>query len=87
MEQFSHLRFIQTLTGKAKFSGGGGSNPTTVKNKANRHSHSSILRASTSKIQSDWLNDFSKRKELDLAPLDKNIVPLYIQINPELLNI
>lgn len=86
MEQFPHLKFVQKLTGKSRFHGGGGGNPITQQNKTNRHGHSSNLRRSTGKIKSDWKNSFENRKSQGLAELDEDTTPVFLQINPDIIN-
>lgn len=85
MERFPHLKFIQKVTGKPRFPGGGSDDPKTEYNKANRQSHSSSLSQQTKKIQSEWANAYFVREELGLATLDENTIPIFLQINPGLI--
>lgn len=86
MEQFPHLNFTQKVSGKPRLFGGGGRNDTTESNKANRQGHSDTLIAKTSQVKSNWREIFDDRESLGLAKLDAEIVPVFIQINPDLLN-
>ena len=86
MEQFPHLRFVQKLTGTPRFSGGGNPNPITERNKQNRQQHSNQLFAGTDNVKSAWEQDYDRRDDLDLAPLDEEVIPIFLQIDPSLLN-
>jgi len=86
MEQFPHLKFVQKLTGKPRLWGRGGDNPTTAFNKQNRQAHSADLLQRTTQLKDDWSNSISTREKEQLAPLDNDIVPLFLQINPAIFN-
>lgn len=86
MEQFPHLKFVQKLTGKPRVWGGGGDNPTTAFNKQNRQAHSTNLLQQTAQLKTDWNTSLSTREKEQLAPLNSDIVPLFLQINPDILN-
>lgn len=85
MERFPHLKFSEKLVGRARFSGGGGTHPNTEENKRNRQGHSQGLLGKTSALNSEWMNHISERELLNLAPLDENIEPIFLKINPDLL--
>ena len=85
MEKFPHLKFSEKLVGRARINGGGGKNPITEKNKRNRQGHSQSLLGKTSTLNSEWTNHISEREALSLAPLDENIEPIFLKINPDLL--
>jgi Subtilase family len=86
MDQFPHLKIVQKLEGKARLSGGGIPNSRTKHNSENRQGHSDFLAKKTQKIKSDWSDDFLERVRLDLAPIAEDIIPVFIQINPDVLN-
>jgi subtilisin family serine protease len=86
MEQFPHLNFTQKVSGKPRLFGGGGKNDTSETNKANRGRHGNILINKTGQIKANWGEIFHDREKQGLAKLDSEIVPIFIQINPELLN-
>ncbi|ABQ05666.1 S8 family peptidase [Flavobacterium johnsoniae] len=86
MEQFPHLNFIQKVSGKPRLFGGGKPNATTEENKANRQGHRDSLFSKTSNVRSNWEDLFKMRDSMELANLDKDIVPVLIQLNPSLLN-
>lgn len=86
MEQFPHLKFLQKITGKPRFHGGGSENPISQKNRENRNEHSNFLKISTSKIKLDWQSSIKSRKSKGLAEIDENTTPIFLQINPEILN-
>ena len=83
MERFPHLKFSEKLVGRARFSGGGGTHPNTEENKRNRQGHSQGLLGKTSALNSEWMNHISERELLNLAPLDENIEPIFLKINPK----
>lgn len=86
MEQFPHLKFVQKISGKPRFHGGGAENPITKDNKDNRQKHSDFLKRKTEKLKADWHNSFRSRKSEGLADIDENTTPIFLQINPELIN-
>lgn len=86
MEQFPHLSFTQKVSGKPRLFGGGGKNDTTETNKANRQGHRNTLISKTGEIKSSWEEVFIDRELQGLAKLDTEIVPVFLQINPDLLN-
>jgi Subtilase family len=86
MEQFPHLKFIQKITGKPRLFGGGEPNDRTEYNKGNRQGHSNYLSQKTSKIKQDWTDFVSKREAEKLAPLAADVIPIFLQINPDLIN-
>lgn len=86
MEQFPHLKFVRKILGKPRFHRGGAENPITKDNKENRQRHSNFLRQKTEKLKSDWHNSLKNRKSEGFADIDENTTPIYLQINPELIN-
>lgn len=86
MEQFPHLKFVQKITGKPRLFGGGAANDRTEYNKTNRQNHSNYLSQKTSNIKDDWADLISKREVDGLAPLEANVIPIFLQINPDLIN-
>jgi len=85
MERFPHLKFLQKVIGKPRLHGGGEPNPLSIQNKNNRQGHFGYLSGRTSQIKSDWENQIGRREELDLAPLDADIIPIFLKINPDLI--
>lgn len=85
MEKFPHLKFLQKVTGKPRLHGGGKQNPQSAKNKDNRQGHFGYLSGKTSQIKSDWQNEINQREQLDLAPLDADVIPIFLKINPDLI--
>lgn len=86
MEQFPHLKFIQKITGKPRLFGGGTPNLKTKENQENRRGHSNYLSQKTSKIKQDWADQISNRETEGLAPLALDVIPIFLQINPLLIN-
>lgn len=86
MEQFPHLNFVQKLKGKPRYYGGGGKNPITEENKRNRQGHSEKLQRWTTENKLNWEQSISLREEENLATIDEGIIPIYIQVNPEIIN-
>ena len=86
MEQFPHLKFIRKIAGKPRFHRGGAENPITRENKENRQVHGNFLKQKTSKIKSDWYNSIKNRQSEGLADIDENTAPIFLQINPDIIN-
>jgi len=86
MEQFPHLKFVQKLIGKPRLQGGGTPHPISQNNRENREAHGINLTQNTAQIKSDWNESFSHRGDEDLASLDGDVIPIFLQINPEILN-
>ncbi len=86
MEQFPHLKFIQKIEGKPRFTGGGPQHPQTEANKADRRGHSLRLQQCTNANKTDWENSFHNRENQNLASIDETIIPIFIQLNPAIIN-
>jgi len=80
-----HLKFHQKVFGKPRFNGGGETHPNSKKNKDNREGHSGYLSNKKDKIKSGWQNEIDKREQLELAPLDSFVIPVFLKINPDIL--
>ncbi len=89
MEQFPHLRFIQKVVGKpryfSRYFGGGSPDERSEQNKQNREKHSSHLWRRTSGLNKEWERDLSEREKEGLPPLNPDIIPVFLQINPDLI--
>lgn len=85
MERFPHLKFLQKVIGKPRLNGGGAPNPQTLQNKENRQGHFGYLSGRTSQIKTEWNNQMNQREQQDLAPLDSDIIPIFLKINPDLI--
>ncbi len=86
MEKFPHLNFTQKIIGKPRFHGGGEENQITREHKENRQAHSNFLSQRANKLKSDWHNSFRNRKSEGLADIDENTTPIFLQINPDVIN-
>lgn len=84
MNQFPHLKFAGKIEGSPKRPKGS-PNEITEYNKNNRHIHATNLLGTTSQIQLDWEDFISKRVKLGLPELEKEIIPVFLQINPGIL--
>nr|WP_294928993.1 S8 family peptidase [uncultured Flavobacterium sp.] len=85
MERFPHLKFLQKVTGKPRLHGGGAPNEQSLRNKENRSGHFGYLSGRTTKLKTDWQNQINKREELQLAPLDADVIPIFLKINPDII--
>ncbi len=85
MERFPHLKFLKKVTGKPRLNGGGKSNLQSKLNKENRPSHSGYLSDKTTKLKTDWQKEINKRDQLGLAPLDSEVIPVFLKLNPSLI--
>ncbi|MGB1283348.1 MAG: S8 family peptidase [Polaribacter sp.] len=85
MEQFPHLKFTETVVGRARF----GMNPSVAEqsayNRSNRRQHSRTLRSKTSNLKKDWEEHILFRNSENLAVIDSEVQPIFLQINPALL--
>ncbi len=84
MEPFPHLRFLQKIIGRPRLHGGGEQNERSEENKRNRSGHSGILLGSVGNIKDSWGEEFDNREEQGLAPIEKEVVPVFLQVNPGL---
>lgn len=84
MNKFPHLKFSENLVGRARFNGGGETNPRSQENKQNRLEYSRELLEKTNLLNKEWARHTSEREGMNLAPLDDDITPIFIQINPDL---
>lgn len=83
MEKFPHLKFVQKIVGSPRFNGGGQKAPRSLDNKNNRGGHSSYLKKSTEDIRNQWFSKYELRDNLNLAPIDSDIIPIFFKINPD----
>lgn len=57
--------------------------PRSLDNKNNRGGHSSYLKKSTEDIRNQWFSKYELRDNLNLAPIDSDIIPIFFKINPD----
>lgn len=86
MDKFPHLKFVEKLKGKPRLHGGGSAAFQTEVNKNNRQTHYTNLSSATNKIEDEWENFLKSRNETDAPELSPEIIPIYLQINPTLIN-
>lgn len=84
MEKFPHLKFLQKIAGKPRYNGGGKSKEQSKQNKANRAGHSGYLFGRTTEIKDGWDHRMQRREELHLAPLDPDVIPVFLKVNPSM---
>ncbi|MGV8093218.1 MAG: S8 family peptidase [Mangrovibacterium sp.] len=85
MEQFPHLRFVQKVIGKPRYFPVVSPNERSEQNKKNREKHGSGLFGRTSGLSQEWERDLSEREKEGLPPLNKDVIPVFLQINPDLI--
>jgi len=85
MERFPHLKFLQKVKGKPRLHGGGNSSPRSEENKTNKQRHFGYLSNQTNQIKIAWQDENNRRAELNLAPLDKDVIPIFLKINPDII--
>lgn len=86
MEQFPHLNFVQKIDGKPRLKRGGSASPISNRNKADRVGHSTKLQRWVTACKNDWNLSFDLRESSGFAELDKDVQPVYLQINPDIIN-
>lgn len=86
MEQFPHLKFVQKVIGRPRLFGGGSPNPTSQENRNNRQAHSNNLIQQTGQLRANWSAAYLTRDEERLAPLDEETIPVFLEINPDIIN-
>lgn len=85
MQQFPHLNFSEKVVGRARYNRGPRPSQQTEDNKNNRTGHSSFLTGKTNNLRQSWINHINSREENNLAPLNPEVQPVFLQINPDLL--
>ena len=86
MSEFSHLNFKEKLTGSASFGKNISDNLRTQANLQNRSHHSVVLGNDANLIHNAWFTHTKSREEKGLAYLDPTIQPIFLEINPDLLD-
>lgn len=85
LEKFPHLKFVKKVTGRPTY----GISPRISKisdyNRAHRLEHSENLSARAKKTHNEWVKVFEERKSEGLPKLEKEITPVFFQINPNIL--
>lgn len=82
MEKFPHLNFIQKVTGKPRLFPSPNKNPRSEENRNNRKAHSQSLHSQTKELKDIWFESVSLREEQGLPTLDENVIPVFLQLNP-----
>lgn len=85
MERLPHLKFVQKLKGSPRLYGGGKTSERSKDNKVNRQRHSEYLKNLTLTLKDNWGKNIDNRNKEEHAALDKEIIPIFLQINPDLL--
>jgi hypothetical protein len=85
MDKFPHLKFSENLLGKARLIGGGSPHSMSTFNKKNRQEVSRTFLLKTNKLNEKWQEHIADRENQNLAPLADNIEPIFLKINPSLL--
>jgi hypothetical protein len=82
MDKFPHLRLIQRELGKARIFGGGEKSERSRENLKNRQEHAQYLRGQSENLKLSWDKILQERAADNLPPLDPNIVPILLRIDP-----
>lgn len=87
MDQFPHLNFVQKVKGKPRLFGGGEMDERSKENQKNRAGHSQTLASMSNQLRAEWDETLQKRTEQKLAELPPDAVPVFLQIDPNLVGI
>lgn len=79
---FPHLALAPTHIGRAKFSGGGKTNPITESNLNNRPQHYERLSEKLSDLSTFWKSRHQERELAGLPEIPKS-VPILLKVNPD----
>lgn len=82
MDKFPHLRLIQRELGKARIFGGGEKSERSKENLNNRRAHADYLRGQSENLKQSWDAILQERAADSLPPLDPDIVPILLRIDP-----
>ena len=86
MDKFPHLKFSEKIIGSARNFGGGEAHEISKKNKENRQAHSGKLQKWISNYKDDWNESYENRDAQNLAPINAEIQPIFLQVNPDIIN-
>jgi len=86
MSDFPHLKFKEKLTGTPRFGRNISNNDRTQSNKDNRVRHSTTLGNEATLVYNAWFAHVETREAQGLASLDLSIQPIYLEINPSLID-
>ncbi len=86
MQQFPHLKFVNKIEGNPRLFGRGKSHPQTKINKQNFQSHGNYLLQKISDLKEEWSNYILNRQSQGLFPLSDDVVPVFLKLNPSLVN-
>lgn len=87
MEKFPHLKFTEKIIGSPRGFGGGKTDPKTLENKRNRTTHSNKLQRWVTGCKENWNENIEEREQNNLAPLDSEIQPIFLQVNPAIIGV
>lgn len=82
MDKFPHLRLTQRIAGRARIFGGGSKSERSTENLENRGGHGGYLRTQSENLKSFWDTQSEIREANGLPPLDPDIYPILLRIDP-----
>lgn len=84
MSEFPHLSLKDSFKGHFKFSRTPRTpNPRTAENRENNVEHGKLLKNGVDIVKLHYQNTIERRNQQNLPELDANIIPIFLQVDPE----
>lgn len=84
MSEFPHLPLKDSFKGDFRFKGTSRKpNPRTLENRNNSRDHGAFLGGNSNAVKERYQNELAKRTQEGLPPLDGNIIPVFLQVDPD----
>ncbi|WP_293914874.1 MULTISPECIES: S8 family peptidase [unclassified Sphingobacterium] len=84
MSQFPHLTFKDSFKGDFRFKTGYRKpNPKTIENRRNSRSHGIFIGNNANSVKERYKNELARRAQEGLPHLDENMIPVFLQVDPD----
>lgn len=84
MSNFPHLPLKDSFKGDFRFKRGFRKpNPKTIENRKNNRNHGAFIGGNANSVKERYLNELAERAQEGLPPLDENIIPVFLRVDPE----
>lgn len=84
MSEFPHLSLKDSFKGHFKFSPTPRTpNPRTAENRKKKVEHGTLLKNNVDTVKFHYQNEIERRNQQNLPELDANIIPIFLQVDPD----
>src|SRR5690606_5211756 len=88
MPKFPHLPLKDSFKGDFRFKRGfRKTNPKTIENRQNNRNHGAFIGGNANSVKERYQNELAGRAQEGLPHLDENIIPVFLQVDPDAFDI